>query len=84
MLSVEDDGLTPRLIEVKTTTGGSDRPLFFSKKELERSIIDAEHFYLYRVYNFKDVKQPADVIIVEGSLDKLNATPITFEVSINK
>lgn len=84
VLSVEDDGLTPRFIEVKTTTGGSDRPLYFSKKELERSIIDAEHFYLYRVYNFKDVKQPADVIIVEGSLDKLNATPITFEVSINK
>ncbi len=84
VLSVEDDGLTPRFIEVKTTTGGFDRPLYFSKKELDRSIIDAEHFYLYRVYNFKDVKQPADVMIIEGSLDKLDATPITFEVSINK
>lgn len=84
VLSVEDDGITPRLIEVKTTTGGVDRPLFFSKKELERSLNDAEHFYLYRVYNFKDVKQPADVIIIEGSLEKLNATPISYEVIIKK
>lgn len=84
VLSVENDGVTPRYIEVKTTTGGVDRPLFFTKRELERSIKDAAHFYLYRVCNFKSVSQQADVVIIEGSLAELNATPITYEVSINK
>lgn len=84
VLSVENDGVTPRFIEVKTTTGGVERPLFFSKRELERSICDAEHFYLYRVCNFKSVGQQADVVIIEGSLAELNATPITYEVSITK
>lgn len=82
VLSVENDGVTPRFIEVKTTTGGVERPLFFSKRELERSICDAEHFYLYRVCNFKSVGQQADVVIIEGSLTELNATPIVYEVSI--
>ena len=84
VLSVESDGKTPRYIEVKTTTGGVDRPLFFTKRELERSIKDAAHFYLYRVCNFKAVDKQADVVIIEGSLAELNATPITYEVSINK
>ena len=84
VLSVENDGVTHRYIEVKTTTGGIDRPLFFSKRELERSIKDAKHFYLYRVCNFKDVDKQADVVIINGSLAELNATPIAFEVSVKK
>ena len=82
VLSVENDGVTPRYIEVKTTTGGVDTPLYFSRRELERSIRDAAHFYLYRVCNFKDVGQLADVVIIEGSLAELNATPVTYEVSL--
>ena len=84
VLSVEDDGITPRYIEVKTTTGGGSCPFFFTKRELERSIKDADHFYLYRVCNFNNKKQQADVIIIKGSLSELNAVPITYEVSINK
>jgi hypothetical protein len=84
VLSVEDDGVTPRYIEVKTTTGGVGRPFYFTQNELERSIKDADHYYLYRVCNFKSVSQKADIIIIKGSLAELNATPITYEVSIKK
>ena len=84
VLSVEDDGVTPRYIEVKTTTGGVSRPFYFTQNELERSIKDADHYYLYRVCNFKSVSQKADIIIIKGSLAELNATPITYEVSIKK
>ena len=84
VLSVEDDGVTPRYIEVKTTTGGVSRPFYLTQNELQRSIKDADHYYLYRVCNFKSVSQKADVLIIEGSLAKLNATPIIYEVSIKK
>ena len=84
VLSVEEDGKTPRYIEVKTTTGSVDRPLFFSRRELERSIKDADHFYLYRVCNFKAANKQADVVIIRGSLADLNAIPVTFEISIKK
>jgi hypothetical protein len=84
VLSVEDDGVTPRYIEVKTTTGGVGRPFYFTQNELERSIKDADHYYLYRVCNFKSVSQKADILIIKGSLAELNATPITYEVSIKK
>lgn len=84
ILSVEDDGKTPRYIEVKTTTGGVGQPFFFSKRELERSMVDANHYYLYRVYNYKDTTHHADVLILNGSLEDLNATPISYKVSIDK
>ena len=82
VLSVEKDGVTPRYIEVKTTTGSVDCPFYFTKREMERSIKDADHFYLYRVYNFKYKKNEADVSIIKGSLTELNATPTVYEVSI--
>jgi hypothetical protein len=82
VLSVENDGITPRYIEVKTTTGSVDSPFYFTKRELERSIKDADHFYLYRLYNFKYKKNEADVSIIKGSLAELNATPTVYEVSI--
>ena len=81
ILSVEDDGVTPRYIEVKTTTGGAYQPFFFSANELNRSVHDAPYYYLYRVCNFKSSVNQADVIIIHGSLNKLNATPVSYVVS---
>ncbi|WP_371564870.1 protein NO VEIN domain-containing protein [Prevotella jejuni] len=34
MLSIEDNGKTPRYIEVKTTTGSMDTPFYFSATEM--------------------------------------------------
>lgn len=83
ILSVEDDGVTKRYIEVKSTTGSANRPFFFSDNELRVSQQNKEHYYLYRVYGYdEDSKSPSGVIIIPGSLDDLNALPILFTANL--
>lgn len=82
ILSVEDDGVTERYIEVKTTTGSENQPFFFSDNELRVSQQYKEHFYLYRVYGYDEDSKSASVIIKSGSLDNLNARPISFTASL--
>ena len=84
ILSVEDDGVTPRYIEVKTTTGGAYQPFYFSANELNRSVQDSSHFYLYRVCNFRTSINQADIIVIHGSLKDLNATPVTYKAELKK
>lgn len=82
ILSVEKDGITPRFIEVKTTTGNESQPIFFSTNELNFSIEHKEHYYLYRVYNFKAANKTADLTVINDSLDALNSTPISYSATI--
>lgn len=82
ILSLEDDGKTTRYIEVKTTSGGEFQPIYFSNNELKRSIEQKDHYYLYRVYNFKAANAPADLTIIKTSLDELNAEPISYKATI--
>ena len=82
ILSVEDDGITPRYIEVKTTMGGAYQPFFFSINEQNRSIQNSSNYYLYRVCNFKSAVSQADVIIIQGALTELQATPVTFKAEL--
>jgi len=53
ILSFENNG-SERLIEVKTTAFGELTPFFVSRNELERSKADAEHYRLYRLFDFRD------------------------------
>lgn len=82
ILSVEDDGITPRYIEVKTTSGNESQPIFFSDNELNFSVEHKGHYYLYRVYNFKAANKTADLTILDDSLDALKATPISYRATI--
>jgi len=82
ILSVEDDGITPRYIEVKTTSGNESQPIFFSDNELNFIVEHKGHYYLYRVYNFKTANKTADLTILSDSLDVLNATPISYRATI--
>lgn len=82
ILSVEDDGITPRYIEVKTTSGKEDQPIFFSDNELNFSMDHKEHYYLYRVYNFKAPNKPADLTVIHDSLDTLKGTPVSYRAII--
>ena len=82
ILSVEDDGVTPRYIEVKTTTGGVKQPFYYSDNELQFSEQQREHYYVYRVFNFKSATKQADVLIIHGSLKDLNGKPISYMVSV--
>ena len=81
ILSVEKDGVTPRYIEVKTTEGGCAQPFYYSANELERSKIEREHYYVYRVYDFKRAAKQASLLIIHGGLDELNGEPISYKAS---
>lgn len=83
ILSVEDDGITPRYIEVKTTTGGIDQPIYYTHNELEVSERFHEHYYIYRVYHFKQHDKKASLTILHGSLKHLNGQPISYKAQIN-
>ena len=81
--SVEDDGITPRYIEVKTTTGGIGQSFFYSDNELAFSEKNSVHYYIYRIYNFKSTTQKADILIIHGSLKSLCGRPVSYKVSIS-
>ncbi len=83
VLSVEDDGVTPRYIEVKTTSGNSSQPIFFSDNEMRFSIDNKDNYYLYRVSNFKSADAPADLTIIKASLDELKAEPVSYRAKIS-
>ncbi len=81
--SVEDDGKTPRYIEVKTTSGKESTPIYFTEHERLVSRKLENHYYIYRVYNFKDFYNPASLTIIEGSFDDIqNKKCVLYEATI--
>ena len=82
--SVEDDGITPRYIEVKTTTGSISQPFYYTDNELCFSEQNKEHFYVYRVYDFQEAGKKADLMIIHGSMKDLNGKPTTYKAVVNK
>lgn len=80
--SVEDDGITPRYIEVKTTTGGLSQSIYFTDNEMAFSKEHKNNYYLYRVYKFDSADRPADLLIVKGGLDEIHAEPVLYKASI--
>jgi hypothetical protein len=67
-------------IEVKTTTGNFDAPFFITKNELEKSIIEKERFYLYRLFNFNEKDDSAKFLVIQGSLETLCINPVLYRV----
>lgn len=65
-----------RLIEVKTTSFGKETPFFITKNEVDLSCFKADHFHLYRLYDFR--KEP-HLFSFRGAVDKhCHLDPITF------
>ena len=81
ILSVEEDGVTPRYIEVKTTTGGIDTPFFFSDNELQFSKEHKENYYIYRIYDFG---KENNLAIIHGGLDEVDAQPVSYRCVMKK
>jgi Domain of unknown function (DUF3883) len=69
-------------IEVKTTKGHRNTPFYITRNELERSIIEKERYYLYRVYNFNVDGNTADLLIIKGELTNLCNFPTNFKVNL--
>ena len=50
--------------------------------ELERSRMEKDNFYLYRVYNYNEQTDEADLLIIQGGLENLCTVPLTFKVDL--
>ena len=65
-----------RLIEVKTTSFGKETPFFITKNEIDLSRSDADHFHLYRLFDFR--REPHLFSFRGTVVDHCHLDPITF------
>ena len=81
--SYNEDGTT-RFIEVKTTKGNLDQPIYITHNELMKSTIEKDKYFLYRIYDYDEITDQAKVEIVSGDLTHLCDAPILYKISLNK
>lgn len=70
-------------IEVKTTKSRQNSTFFVTRNELERSKIEKEHYYLYRLYNYNEQTDTADLLIIQGDLTNICEFPTTYKINLN-
>lgn len=70
-------------IEVKTTKGRQNSTFFVTRNELERSKIEKDNYYLYRLYNYNEQTDTADLLIIKGELTNLCEFPTTYKINLN-
>ena len=83
ILSYELDG-KPKYIEVKTTKGNKNSTFFVSRNELEKSIIENENYFLYRVYEYDEELEKGKLLKINGELTSICNTPINYKVTLDK
>ncbi len=81
ILSFKEDG-TKRYIEVKTTRSEFTQPFYITRNELEKSKMENEKYFLYRVYKFNEERESARLETIRGDLTSLCTCPIIYKVSI--
>jgi hypothetical protein len=69
-------------IEVKTTKGRRNSTFFITRNELERSKIEKANYFLYRLYNYNEAKESADLLIIQGDLTILCEFPIIYKINL--
>ena len=80
VLSFEENG-AERFIEVKTTTFARETPFFASSGELRFAQKNAEHFYLYRLFDFR--KMPKCYTLPGAIESHCVLNPITYRCSFS-
>lgn len=81
ILSFDANG-NKKYIEVKTTKGTVNTLFYITRTEMERSRIEKDNYYLYRVYNFNDKTLKGDIQIIKGEISKLCIDPVNFKVKM--
>jgi hypothetical protein len=81
ILSYDIDG-NKMFIEVKTTKGVKNSIFFISRNELERSKLEKENYYLYRIYNFNEKTGNADLLIIKGDLTNICDFPLVYKINL--
>ncbi len=71
-------------IEVKTTKGKKNSTFFLSRHELEKSKIEKANYYLYRLYNYNEQLDTADLLVIKGDLTNLCEFPIMYKINLTK
>jgi uncharacterized protein DUF3883 len=79
ILSFDDAG-HEKYIEVKTTRGPASKPFHVSGTELERSKVEGNKYFLYRLYNLDEENMTADCFIIQGDLSRYCINPTEYEV----
>lgn len=70
-------------IEVKTTKGKQNSTFFVTRNELERSKIEKDNYYLYRLYNYNEQVETADLLMIRGDLTNICEFPTTYKINLN-
>jgi len=69
-------------IEVKTTKGNKNSSFYVTRTELEKSKIEKDNYYLYRLYNFNELLDTADLLVIKGTLTNLCEFPTTYKITL--
>lgn len=70
-------------IEVKTTKGNKNTTFYLTRNELERSKLEMDKYYLYRVYNYNEATNNADILVINGDLTNLCECPIMYKINLS-
>ncbi len=81
IMSYDNEG-NKKYIEVKTTKGDLNTPFYITRNELEKSKIEKDSYYLYRVFNFDEKNNTADLKIIQGDLTEYCSLPTQFKVQL--
>jgi len=71
-------------IEVKTTKRKCSEPIYISRTELNRSILEKESYYLYRLFNYDKKKNTYEIAFINGDLTEYCQNPDTYKTAITK
>ena len=81
ILSYDDDG-KKIYIDVKTTTGEYDEPIYITDAELMMSETVKKQYHLYRIYNFRDGK--GDICVTRGSMARLCKHAAVYKIHLKR
>ena len=83
ILSYDLEG-NEKYIEVKTTRGGLNSTFFVTRNELEKSKIEKNNYYLYRIYDFDEENGNGKLLKIQGELTSICEIPMNYKVNLKK
>lgn len=73
-----------KYIEVKTTKGKVNTVFYVTRNELEKSRIEQENYFLYRLYDFDEENGNAEILKIQGDLSQICTTPVSYKVNLEQ
>ena len=81
ILSFDLNGIK-KYIEVKTTKGRKSSIFYVTRNELEKSKIEREKYFLYRVYDYNENTEEANLLKIQGELTSICDIPNSYRVDL--